>query len=124
MTPQDLKQIGDLLDQKLEEKLNQKFDEKLLGIKSDISGLKLDVSGIKSDIIVLKDGLKRNEKHIQSIEDSLVEWKLNVFDALDKFMSETTDQREFRLINGHQTVSNTNRIEKLEAKVFGSITTA
>ncbi|MCX6727120.1 MAG: hypothetical protein NTY75_04960 [Candidatus Shapirobacteria bacterium] len=103
MTPQDLKQIGSLLDEKLEEKLeqklNQKFDEKLKDIKSDIA--------------VLKDQNNRTEKHIQSIDDHLIEWKSELFDIVDGLAGETRDQP-----------SNTNRIEKLETKVFGAVTTA
>lgn len=110
MTPKDLKQIGALLDKKLD----QKLDEKLKGVKSDIIN-------IKSDIVVLKDGLERNEKHLQSIEDHLTEWKSELFDIVDGLAGETRDQREFRTINSHQTSSNTRRIEKLEVKTFGAI---
>jgi hypothetical protein len=45
-----------------------------------------------------------------------------MFDSAEVFMKETKDQREFREVGGYQLASNTNRIGKLETKVFGSIT--
>jgi hypothetical protein len=99
MTPQDLKQIGNLIKENLD-----------VGLKS-----------IKSDIVVLKDQNNRTEKHLQSIEDHLIEWKSELFNIVDGLAGETRDQREFRTINGHQTSSNTRRIEELEVKTFGAV---
>jgi len=102
MTPQDLKQISNLFDKRFD-KIDKNFVE------------------IKADIAVLKYKASKNEKAITGINDGLLQWKSKIFDALDKFMRETSDQREFRTIGGHQLASNTYRIGTLETAVFGAI---
>ena len=71
LTNDDLRKIGDLIDQRLEVKLEQKLEQKLapikgdiLTIKDDISGLKENISGMKKDIKSLKNGQKRLRKDV------------------------------------------------------------
>lgn len=109
MTPQDLKQISNLFD--------KRFDK----IDKDIGEIKTDVSSLKTDVAVLKYQSVINEKAITKLNNSVLRWKSDMFDAAEKFMKETIDQREFRLVGSHQITSNTDRIEKLEKKVFGNI---
>jgi archaellum component FlaC len=90
-------------------------------LKTDVSQLKTDVSMLKTDVAVLKVDMVEVKSKLGTLIDSMTEWKSQMFNALDYFMKETKDQREFREIGGHQTVSNTRRIEVLEKKVFGNV---
>lgn len=112
MTPQDLKQIANLFDKRFD-KIDKRFNE-----------VDKNFIDIKADIAVLKHKAYKNEKAITKINDNILKWKSEVFDAAEKFMIETRDQREFRLIGQHQIISNTDRIKKLEKSVFGSISGA
>ena len=103
MTPTDLKQIGSLFDKKFDN-IDKKFAD------------------IKADIAVINYKVDKNSKAITKINKNILKWKSEMFDSAEVFMKETKDQREFREVGGYQLASNTNRIGKLETKVFGSIT--
>ena len=109
MTPQDLKQIGNLFD--------KRFDK----IDKNISEIKTDVSTMKSDIAVLKYKADKNEKALSEINNNILEWKSQMFDPAEVFMKKTKDQRKFREVGGYQLATNTHRIGDLETKVFGTI---
>lgn len=93
MTPQDLKQIGELIDIKLEG--NNKV------LKSFIEG-QLSV---------------RDEQ----LEDKLLRWKSEIVDAVDVMAQEIVAEREFREVTTQQIVDNRERTDNLEKKVFGAV---
>jgi len=55
------------------------------------------------------------------IEEILLKFRSDILNYIDKFAGEIKDNREERAISGKQLSSNTQRIEKLEKKVFGSV---
>lgn len=70
LTKQDLKNIGDLieskLETKLEEKLESKLNEKLETIfESKLSPIQKDLSVIKKDITEIKKDIKRIDKNME-----------------------------------------------------------
>ena len=95
MTPQDLKQIGELLDEKLDK--------------------------VNSEIKVLKSNGQRVEKNLNDLVDNLTKWKSELFDNVDDLASEIRDSRDFRDITTHQIVENRERTNRLEKKVFGAV---
>ncbi|MFA7301417.1 MAG: hypothetical protein WC069_03850 [Candidatus Shapirobacteria bacterium] len=90
-------------------------------IEKRLDNLELDVSVLKSDVSILKSDVSSLKVDVRDIKDSLLEWKSEMFNALDVFMSETKDQRDFRLISSNQIVENRERTDRLEKKVFGSV---
>lgn len=50
LTKQDLNAIGNLIDTKLENKLEIKFEEKLTPIRNDIISIKKDVKKLRKDL--------------------------------------------------------------------------
>ena len=60
----------------------------------------------------------------ETFEVKMLKWKSEIVDAVEVFTKEIRDEREFREINSYQTTNNTQRIEKLEKKVFGSVSQA
>jgi len=64
LTKQDLKNIGDLIDTKLEEKLDSilesKFESKLSPIQKNLSGIKKDITEIKRDIKKINKNMERD----------------------------------------------------------------
>jgi len=144
MTPQDLKQIGKLFDKKFDnidkkfdnidkkfdnidkkfDNIDKKFDnidKKFDNIDKRFNNVDKSFVEIKADIAVLKYKADKNEKAITKINNNILKWKSDMFDSAEKFMKETKDQREFRIIGGYQTTNNTDRIEKLEKTVFGVV---
>jgi archaellum component FlaC len=85
LTVDDLRKIGELVDQRLEVKLDSKLEpikKDILTIKEDISGLKKDIKSLKSSdrriskdlglVLKYSDGARANhEKRITQIEDHL-----------------------------------------------------
>ncbi|HSX09112.1 MAG TPA: hypothetical protein VLF93_03090 [Candidatus Saccharimonadales bacterium] len=87
LTNDDLRKIGDLIDErleikleekletKLEEKLERKFEEKLAPIKKDIQTLKKSDKAIRKDLKVILRYLDReraiHDRRITRIEDHL-----------------------------------------------------
>jgi len=75
LTNDDLRKIGDLIDQrfevkleqKLEEKLEQKFEEKLEPIRGDILTIKDNISVLKKDIKSLKNSDRKIRKDLNLI---------------------------------------------------------
>jgi SMC interacting uncharacterized protein involved in chromosome segregation len=63
LTGDDLQKIGELIDQKLE----QKFDEKLEPIKNDILMIKEDITGLKKDIKSLKNSDRKIRKDLSLV---------------------------------------------------------
>lgn len=61
------------------------------------------------------------ENRIKELESKLLDWKSEIMNAVDTFALEIKESREFREIIGHQTTSNTDRIENLEKKTFGAV---
>jgi len=70
MTHDDLKQFGKLLDEKLEEKLNQKLapiQKDLTGVQTDLAGVKTDLAGVKTDLTGVQKTLKQHGKILHSL---------------------------------------------------------
>ena len=61
------------------------------------------------------------ENRIKELENKLLDWKSEIMNAVDTFALEIKESREYREIIGHQTTSNTDRIENLEKKTFGAV---
>lgn len=93
MTPQDLKQIGELIDIKLEgnSKLLKSFIEGQLSVRDE------------------------------QLEEKLLRWKSEIVDAVDVMAQEIVAEREFREVTTQQIVDNRERIDNLEKKVFGAV---
>ena len=104
MTPQHLKQIGDLIDTKLKktESHLSRFDD---------------------DIKILKSTNNSVVEKIDGLVDNLTEWKSELFDNIDGLAGGIKDSREFREITTEQVVNNRKRIDDLEKKVFETIVT-
>jgi hypothetical protein len=125
MDDNDLKIIGDLIDNKLDSKL-EKF-EKNLDVKLDSRlgkfeknlDRKMDnkFSNFAEEVVKLIDiKIKSSNKNL---EQKMFDWKSEIIDAVDGLASEIRDNRELREIGGHRIAENTKRIERLEKKVFG-----
>lgn len=73
--------------------------------------------------IELMDVKLKNIKNeaIGDLEVKMLAWKSEIVNLVDVLAKEIRDEREFRDISSHQTVSNTRRIEKIETKVFGAV---
>ena len=63
----DLKQIGELLEQKLEEK----FEQKLEPIRQDIVEIKNDIVEIKKDVVEMKEDIYRVRQAVKRIEEDV-----------------------------------------------------
>ena len=131
MSPQDLKQIGNLFDKKFDnidkkfDNIDKKFDnidKKFDNIDKKFDNIDKKFADIKADIAVVNYKVGKNSKAITKINNNILKWKSDMFDSAEKFMKETSNQREFRIVGGHQLASNTHRIGKLETKVYGAIT--
>jgi hypothetical protein len=96
---------------------NKRIDK----VENRLGQIEADVAVLKTDVAILKSDVKRIDTKLDSLIDNLTEWKSQVFNALDVFMVETKDQRDFRTMGSHQINDNTDRIERLEKKVFGSM---
>ncbi|MDO8610176.1 MAG: hypothetical protein Q7R95_06500 [bacterium] len=92
MTPQDLKQIGNLFDKRFD-KIDKNIDE----LKTDVSKLKSDMTIVKDDVVKLITKSFELEEHIQSVEDAVL------------------------ASNTYQNYSCLPRVENLEKKVFGRV---
>ena len=109
MTPQDLKQIGNVIDKKFDERFgeqNEKINERF------------DKFG-KSIIGYVKNKL---EIYTEEQDSKLFKWKSDVIDAVDALASEMKDSQDFRQITTHQIVTNRERTDRLEKQVFGVVT--
>lgn len=62
LTKTDLKQIGNVIDDKLDP-----VKKDLTGLKSDVSGLKQDVGGLKQDMKYLKKKVNRIDKTLSLV---------------------------------------------------------
>ena len=75
LTNDDLRKIGNLIDERLELKLEEKFEQKLQPIKKDVKSLKNSHRKLRKDFsIILKhlDGARvSHEKRITRLEDHL-----------------------------------------------------
>ena len=106
----------DTHDKVLEKLIDAKFDtrdvrlEKLIDLK-----LNTQSKGLEELIEV-----KINNR-IDRLEGKLFDWKSEIMNYIDSFAREIKESREFREIIGHQTTSNTDRIENLEKKTFGAV---
>lgn len=72
-----------------------------------------------SDLIEVKI-----DNRIDRLETKLFKWKSEVIDAVDALASEMKDSQDFREITTHQIVTNRERTDRLEKKVFGAVTSA
>jgi len=61
------------------------------------------------------------EIHDEKWEAKMLEWKSEIINAVDAMAGEIRDERDFREIISGRTSDNTERIEKLEKKVFGVV---
>ena len=117
ITKKDLEDFGKKLEKKieskLESKLNTKFDQKFKQLEKNLDA-KLEAK------LEFKLEEKFNQK-FNKFYDDLVLWKSQLFDIVDGLASEVRDNREHRQITSHQISSNTQRIGKLEQKVFGAL---
>lgn len=75
LTKQDLNAIGNLIDTKLENKLEIKFEEKLAPIRSNIKSIEENVGALQKDIVVIKSGVKKLRKDLTTT--------INFFDKSD-----------------------------------------
>jgi len=107
------KKLEKKIETKLETKLETKFNQKFKQFEKDLDA-KLDAK------LETKLEQKFNQK-FNKFYDDLVLWKSQIFDLVDGLAIEVRDGREHRQITSHQISSNTQRISKLEQKVFGSI---
>jgi hypothetical protein len=105
-----------VIDNKGLDKIEVRFDN--VEVRLDKIETRLGV--LESDVSMLKLDVRQIDKKLDGLIDNLTDWKSQVFDALDVFMRETHDLRDFKDIGSHQITSNTTRIEVLERKVFGS----
>lgn len=100
MDQKDLKQIGEIVRAEVIKNnfmLIDLMDVKLKNLKNEIS---------------------------KDFEVKMLKWKSEIVDAVDAMAKEIRDEREFREISSHQTIGNIRRIEKLETKVFGVVSSA
>jgi hypothetical protein len=108
VTRNDLEKFGARLEKKLEQKLEQK-----LGLKLAQQSVYLETS-IRNSIL----------QEIRDFEQKISEWKSEIFRLVDGLAGEVRDNREHRQITSYQISNNTERIGKLEKKVFGVVTQA
>lgn len=75
LTPDDLRKIGELIDERLEVKLEEKLEEKLASIRRDIQTLKKNDRVIRKEIRLILRYLDReralHDKKITRIEEYL-----------------------------------------------------
>lgn len=67
LTQQDLEAIGNLIDKKLDEKLDKKFKEELAPIKMELKSLREDVNQLKKDTVYLRKELTEMRKDMKLI---------------------------------------------------------
>ncbi|MBP9817738.1 hypothetical protein KBC75_03200 [Candidatus Shapirobacteria bacterium] len=78
---------------------------------------------LKANNQVIDVKIKNSANEVEEkLTQKMLNWKSEMFNAMETFMIETKDQREFRIIGSHQINLNTQRIEVLEKKVFGGVT--
>lgn len=106
VTRGDLEKFGARLEKRLEQKLEQKLELKLAQ-----QSVYLEAS-IRNSIL----------REIRDFEQKISEWKSEIFGLVDNLAGEVRNGREHRQITSYQISSNTERIGKLEKKVFGAIT--
>lgn len=111
------KKIETKLETKLEAKLESKFNQKFKQLENDLD-TKLEAK-LESKLET-KLEQKFNQK-FNKFYDDLALWKSQIFNLVDGLAIEVRDSRDHRQITSHQISSNTQRISKLEQKVFGSI---
>lgn len=139
MTPQDLKQIGNIIDKKFDErlgkledkfdkkfeeqdkKLDKKFDERFEEQDKKLDK-KFDERFDKFGKLIFGHIKEQFELHDEKLETKLFTWKSEVIDAVDALASEMKDSQDFRLITTNQIVENRERTDRLEKKVFGVVT--
>ncbi len=69
LTKEDLQAIGELMDQKL--------DQKLAPIQADIAGMKTEMAEMKTDIAGMKDDIEELKESMEEVRGStnyLAEW--------------------------------------------------
>jgi len=81
LTKEDLQAIGELVDQKLESRLESSLypiRADIQGLKSDIQGLKSDVQGLKTDVQGLKTDVQGLKSDVQELKTDMSEVKQRV----------------------------------------------
>ena len=70
------------------------------------------------DLMDVKLNMLKN-KIEKELESKMLTWKSEIIDAVDTLAGEIRDEREFREIASHQISDHSERIEKIEKRVFG-----
>ena len=81
LTKEDLQAIGELVDQKLESRLESSLypiRADIQGLKSDIQGLQSDVQGLKTDVQGLKTDVQGLKTDVQGLKTDVQELKADM----------------------------------------------
>lgn len=104
-----MKKMGDDYVTKLDLRKELKGSEERMSVLMD---KKLSNTEVKLEVLM--------DKKLNGLEEKLFAWKSEIVDAVDSMAGEIRDERDFREIISHQTADNSERIGKLEKKVFGA----
>lgn len=95
--------------------LDKRFDDFEKRMDKKIGKLGIEIASVEIRMRLEFEDLK------QEIEDKASERHNQLFDLVDGLAGEVQDGRDFRKISSYRQAQHSDRIEKLEKKVFGRV---